>query len=109
MIHILQSSALALLIVSAAGIPGAMAQGAEPESLGQFSDWAAYTYKAADTKVCYISSQPKSTEPKTAKRDPVFFLVTHMPGRKVRGEVSTIIGYPFKKDTTVELRIDEAA
>ena len=109
MIPIVQRCALALLIVSAAGVSGAMSQGAEPESLGQFSDWAAYTYKAADTKVCYISSQPKSTEPKTAKRDPVFFLVTHMPGRKVRGEVSTIIGYPFKKDTTVELTVDEAA
>lgn len=109
MIPIVQRGALALLIVSAAGVSGAISQGTEPESLGQFNDWAAYTYKAADTKVCYISSQPKSTEPKTAKRDPVFFLVTHMPGRKVRGEVSTIIGYPFKKDTTVELKVDEAA
>lgn len=109
MIPMVKRGALALFLVSAAGVSGAIAQGNEPESLGQFNDWAAYTYKAADTKVCYISSQPKSTEPKTAKRDPVFFLVTHMPGRKVRGEVSTIIGYPFKKDTTVELKVDEAA
>jgi len=104
----LQRGALALLLMPA-GVAIANAQGAEPQSLGQFTDWAAYTYKAADTKVCYISSQPKTTEPKTAKRDPVFFLVTHMPGRKVKGEVSTIIGYPFKKDTTVELKVDDAA
>lgn len=109
MIPILRGGAVALFISMAAGGSGAFAQGSEPEPLGQFKDWAAYSYKAADTKVCYISSQPKSTEPKTAKRDPVFLLVTHMPGRKVRGEVSTIIGYPFKKDTTVELKVDDAA
>jgi len=82
------------------------AQGSDPELLGEFGDWAAYTYKAADTKVCYISSRPKSSEPAGAKRDPAFFLVTHMPGRKVRGEISTIIGYPFKKDSTAKLTID---
>jgi invasion protein IalB len=90
------------------GAAGAYAEGSEPTLLGQFGDWAAYTYKAADTKVCYVSSPPKSSEPKTAKRDPIFFLVTHMPGRSVRGEVSTIIGYPFKKESSVELTIDEA-
>jgi len=43
------------------------------------------------------------------KRDPAFFLVTHMPGRKppVKGEVSTIIGYPFKEGEIVKLSIDE--
>jgi invasion protein IalB len=80
----------------------------EPQQIGTFGDWVAYSYKAADTKVCYVSSSPKGSEPKTVKRDPAFFLVTHMPGRKVRGEVSTIIGYPFKKETNAELLIDEA-
>ncbi|HUR43087.1 MAG TPA: invasion associated locus B family protein [Aestuariivirga sp.] len=87
----------------------AHAQSADPMLLGEFGNWAAYTYKAADTKVCYISSRPKASEPKSAKRDPAYFLVTNMPGRKVRGEIMTIIGYAFKKDSTVELRIDDAA
>lgn len=85
------------------------AQAVEPDFLGQFGDWAAYSYKAPDSKVCYISSRPKSSDPKNAKRDPAFFLVTNMPGRKVRGEVSSIIGYPFKKDSTAELKIDDSA
>ncbi len=80
----------------------------DPQQLGSFDDWVAYTYKAADTKVCYVSSSPKGSEPKSIKRDPAFFLVTHMPGRKVRGEISTIIGYPFKKETNAELTIDDA-
>jgi Invasion associated locus B (IalB) protein len=42
------------------------------------------------------------------KRDPIFFIITHMPGRKVNGEVSTIIGYPFKEETTVQVKVDNA-
>ena len=86
----------------------ALAEG-EPRQIGAFDDWVAYSYDAADSKVCYVSSTPKASEPKNAKRDPAFFLVTHMPGRKppVRGEVSTIIGYPFKEGQPVKLTIDD--
>lgn len=74
----------------------ALAEGTEPAQIGDFGAWTAYTYKASDTKVCYISAHPKTSEPKAAKRDAVFFLISNMPGRKVKGEVSTIIGYSFK-------------
>jgi hypothetical protein len=83
-----------------------LAQGQEPTSLGEFGAWAAYAYRAQGGKVCYVVSQPKSSTPKAAKRDPAFLLVTHRPGQAVRNEVSTIIGYPFKKDAIVELTID---
>jgi hypothetical protein len=102
----LGAAAVAMMV---AGAASAFAEGSDPELLGEFSDWAAYTYKAKDTKVCYISSRPKSSEPKNAKRDPAFVLVTHMPGRKVKGEVSTIIGYPFKKESTAKLTVDETS
>jgi hypothetical protein len=107
MIHIRQTGAWALtLLIALTGL--AHAEG-EPKQIGAFDDWLAYSYDAADSKVCYVSSTPKSSEPKNAKRDPAFFLVTHMPGRKppVRGEVSTIIGYPFKEGQIVKLTIDD--
>ena len=83
----------------------------EPKQIGAFEDWTAYAYDAADSKVCYVSSTPKATDPKGVKRDPAFFLVTNMPGRKppVKGEVSTIIGYPFKEGEAVKLTIDDQA
>jgi hypothetical protein len=106
-----RSGAAALLIIGLGGCACGKAHAAatDPVLLGQFSDWNAYTYKAQDTKVCYISARPKSSTPKTGKRDPAFFLVTNMPGRKVKGEVSTIIGYAFKKESTVELKVDKSA
>ncbi len=89
---------------------GAALAAAEPASLGSFQDWTAYTYKAADTQVCYIVSQPKSSDSskKNLKRDPVFFIVTNMPGRRIAGEVSTIIGYPFKEQSTAQVKVDDA-
>ena len=88
MIQIRRTGTLVLTMISAILTP-ALALAAEPEQLGVFNDWAAYSYKAADSKVCYISSSPKSTEPKNVKRDPAFFLVTHMPGRKVKLRLTT--------------------
>jgi hypothetical protein len=85
-----------------------VAGAAEPELLGTFDDWQAYTYKAPDTRVCYAVSSPKSSEAgKKVKRDPIYFLVTHMPGRKVRGEISTFIGYPFKESSIVTVKVDD--
>ncbi len=33
--------------------------------------------------------------------------MTNYPGRKVKGQISTIIGYPFKEGSTVKLSIDD--
>jgi invasion protein IalB len=99
------TGAIALLVMM---MFASAAKADDPALLGQFDDWAAYTYKATDTKVCYVSSRPKDSAPKNVKRDPAFFLVTNMPGRKVKGEVSTIIGYPFKKESNAELLIDDS-
>ena len=97
-----------LLLFLVAGSSAALA--AEPASLGNFGGWKAYTYKAADTKVCYIAAPPKTSKSsKSVKRDPVFFIVTNMPGRKIAGEVSMIIGYPFKDQSVVEVKVDDVA
>lgn len=108
MIRSLTFRYLAPAILATAGFcTSAVGQDSQnPTSLGEFGDWSAYTYKTASGKVCYAVSSPKGSEPKNAKRDPVFFLVTHRVGQNVRNEVSTIIGYPFKKDTSVQVTVD---
>lgn len=95
-------SLVTILAVTACAL-AASAQ--EPSPIGEFSDWAAYTYKSNNGPVCYIVSQPKRSQPTNVSRDPIFFLVTHRPGEKVRNEVNTIIGYPFKKDSTASVQI----
>lgn len=95
-----------------AAIPAAHAKskpkGPVPVEAGMYGKWTAYHYKTKRGPVCYMVSKPvkQSASRKNIKRDPAFFLVTHRPGEKVRGEVNTIIGYTFKKDSTVRLKID---
>jgi hypothetical protein len=86
--------------------PPALAQ--EPRPLGEFQDWAAYTYESDSGAVCYIVSQPTDWEPKNVNRGPIFFLVTHRPAERVRNEVNTIIGYPFREDSTATVTIGDA-
>jgi hypothetical protein len=98
----------AVVTFAAACLCPAWAQ--EPTSLGTFVDWEAYTYKSKDSRVCYIYSTPKKSEAgKKVKRDPIYFMVTHWPGRKVRSQVSTIIGYPFKESSLVKVSVDAKA
>ncbi len=99
------------LIVSAfAVVPTlALAQApANPTSLGASGDWEAFTYEAEGSKVCYVYSAPKKSEAskKGVARNPIYFMVTHWPGKKVKAQPSTVIGYTFKEGSDVKLTID---
>ena len=79
-----------------------------PTSLGASGDWEAFTYEAEGSKVCYVYSAPKKSEAnkKSAGRGPIYFMVTHWPGKKVKAQPSTFIGYAFKEGSDVKLTID---
>lgn len=78
----------------------------DPTSLGKFGDWEAFTYKTADSTVCYAFSAPiKTAVSKKVTRDPAYFMISNFPNKKVKGQVSTIIGYTFKSDSEVDLKI----
>ena len=100
-----KAAVFSLALLASAGL----ARADEPMSIGTFDDWEAFTYHADGELVCYVFSAPKTTESdkKIAKRDPVYFLVTNFQGRKIKGQVSTIIGYPFKESSLVSLSVDE--
>ena len=87
--------ALASIGLALCALP-ALAQQASPTLLGTFEDWEAYKTNDARGTVCYAISAPKAKEPATAKRDPIYFLVTNWPKANVANEPSVIIGYQFK-------------
>jgi len=110
----------ATMMIRAIGLSCFMAGGAvllavspvraqEPKPLGEFESWAAYTYDSDSGPVCYIVSQPTDMEPKNVNRGPIFFLVTHRPSDRVRNEVNTIIGYPFKENSTATVTVGDAS
>lgn len=77
-----------------------------PTSLGASGDWEAFAYEAEGSKVCYVYSQPKKSDPAAAKRGPIYFMITHWPGKKVKAQPSTFIGYTFKEGSEVKLAVD---
>ncbi|MCP4384798.1 MAG: hypothetical protein GY798_25865 [Hyphomicrobiales bacterium] len=72
-----------------------------------FNKWAAYTSDQSG-KMCFAASQPEKSEysKSISGRDPVFFMVTTFPEKKIRNEASTIIGYPFAENSKVTVEVD---
>jgi len=89
--------------VLAAGAAPAAAEGAT--LLGAFKGWSAYTTGTGNAKTCYALAQPKSSDPKNVKRDPIFFLVSDWPSRKTKGETEVVPGYKYKDDAKVTVEI----
>lgn len=102
-----RTSAFIVVWLAASSALSLTASAQEPTLLGEFGDWAAYTYTSGQGKVCYAVSVPKSSEPTGVNRDPVFFLISHFPKQGVRNEVSTIIGYPFRKESVAKLTVED--
>jgi hypothetical protein len=99
----------AILLIGCATFSGAEAAN-KPSSIGTFRQWNAFTSSESDGKMCFAASQPTDSkyQPSAAKvsRDPVFFMVTIIPAKKIKNEASTIIGYAFKPNSKVTVDID---
>ena len=53
------------------------AMAAEPQLLGSFRDWNAFSYEENGNKVCYMSSRPKKDEGNYKQRGDIYVLITH--------------------------------
>ena len=84
---------------------GAQAAAPAPTLLGSSKAWSAFQASTSDGKVCYALAKPRSTEPKKAARDPIYFLVSNWPDRKVQGEIQIVPGYPYKDGETVTAQV----
>ncbi len=76
-----------------------------PTLLGAYKNWSALQAVSSDGRSCYAMAQPKSSEPKKAKRDPIYFLINNWPQRRARDEVEIVSGYQFKADSTVTVEV----
>lgn len=78
----------------------------EAQNLGTFNAWAAWKSTDANGVICYVSSQPQTSEPAGANRDPIHFLVIHRKGLGTANEVQTLVGYPLDASATPSVSID---
>jgi Invasion associated locus B (IalB) protein len=90
----------------------AAAVGAEPNLIGQFGSWGAYTATTPNgKKVCFALAKPASskTNPPNRPRDPAYAFVSTRPAEKVVNEVSVMIGYALKPGSESTLEVGGAA
>jgi hypothetical protein len=94
-----------LVLASAALLAAATPALADATLLGVSNAWTAATTGTGDAKTCFAMAHPRSSTPANVKRDPVGFLVSDWPGRKVTGEPEVVAGYPYKDGSTVTASI----
>ena len=89
----------------------AAAGGAEPNLVGQFGTWGAYTAMPNGRKVCFALAKPSSskTNPPNRPRDPAYAFVSTRPAEKVVNEVSIMIGYALKPGSESSLEVGGAS
>ncbi|RAI42167.1 invasion associated locus B family protein, partial [Rhodoplanes roseus] len=90
--------------------PAAMTGGAQPQLLGQYGGWGAYTASPGGRKVCFALAKPSraDTEPPNRPRDPTFLFVSSRPAERVKDEISVIFGYGFKPNADASLEVGGA-
>jgi len=73
--------------------------------LGVSKNWRAFTSGAGPDKVCYAITQPISSQPKKAKRDPIGLLINDWPEKKARAQPEIVPGYKFKDNSEVTVQV----
>ncbi len=102
--------ALTAVILAAAGL-GAPAMAQTNESVGAKRDWSIFKQGEADSRQCWIVTQPLTStakrggQPVSVNRGDIFLMVAVRPGQNVKNEVSFIAGYPFKDGGSVKVSI----
>lgn len=99
-------AAVALALCAAA----ATAQTAH-ERTGAQRDWSVFAVGEGADRVCWIVSKPKKSEARrggaraTVTRGDIFLMVANRPAQNVRDEISLVVGYPLKPESTVRLDV----
>jgi invasion protein IalB len=78
---------------------------AATQRLGASEGWTAYAYKEKSGQVCYLTGEPKQSEPKNTQRKTPRAMVTHRPDEKVANVVSFAAGLALKEGSDSALDI----
>ena len=77
----------------------------EPQTLGTYRDWSAFTYQDGGTRVCYMGSEPMDSQGAYDQRGDIWTLVTHRSPGGSRDVVSIIAGYNYEEDAPVTVTV----
>jgi len=76
--------------------------------VGKFKNWESHFTQEGKELVCFALSQPIKKEPQDLNRAEARIFVTFRTKGNVQDEASVTGGYPYKKDTKIEVAIGDA-
>lgn len=79
---------------------------AEPQSLGAYDAWSAYSSKESSGQICYVSAKPTKSEGKYKTRGGAFAEITHRPAEHRTGVFTILSGYTFKSGAPATLMVN---
>jgi len=78
---------------------------AEIKIQGKFKNWESHFIKQGNDLICFAISMPIKMQPKNLNRAESRIFVTFRTKDNIRDEVSVTGGYPYKKNTSVNVSI----
>jgi len=79
---------------------------AEPANLlGVFGNWSAFSSGSGASLTCFALSKPRATQPRNAKRNAVYLMISDWPARKVKAEPQIVYGYQAKEGGAAALGV----
>ncbi len=92
------------LMLAAAGVfwfavPHAHAE--DVSKLATLIDWALYTDGKSPHKFCFVTSEPKSSEPADTAREAPRLYISAWPAEGIKSEISVRLGFPPKKASEI--------
>ncbi len=87
-------------------VPHAYAE--DVSKLATLIDWALYTDSKSPHKFCFVTSEPKSSEPADTAREPPRIYISAWPAEGIKSEISVRLGFPPKKSSEISVSIAPA-
>ena len=99
-----------VMLLALAAVPPISAQAqtaaAAPKQISAHRDWSVYEVTDSRGRICYIASEPTAQSGNYSRRDPPAVLVARLPGTPASEEVSVQPGYAYRKNSSVDVKVD---
>lgn len=76
--------------------------------VGTFNDWSLYADANTPHVFCFVSSEPKSSEPSGASRTTPLIYISAWPKDGVKAEISLRMGFPVKSGSEPSVKVGDA-
>ena len=96
------------LILGVTFVPVGSVHAQSVSKTGTFSDWSLYTDERKPHQFCFVTAEPKSSEPQDTAREMPHLYISAWPKDGVKAEVSVFLGFPAKKNTEVTANVAPA-